>query len=431
MTEGAASVRARAAGVLDDWRRWLPLGARALVVVTYPFWFDVSPFSYLTDDALGPGPRRRDPDGRLRDARARAEHRRRATRACSTSATSRSSRWGRTPSAGSPRTSSTGSSWHFLSTAPEGAAGIHLNMWLVLLLGGVVAAIAGVIIGWPTLRLRGDYLAIVTLGFGEIIPDVFRNADSAAGAGWPAGRRRRSSTSRRSTSRTASAASAASTARVRREPRHGQRRCPSRSGSPASDLNPWYFTIVVMVLITIFVVRRLERSKMGRAWIAVREDEIAASAMGVPLMRTKLWAYGIGAIFGGIVGAYYGSFIGSVFPTSFSFAISILVLGHGRRRRHGEHLRRDPRRAPARVPELQGPREDRRRHQQRDRHRRPRDDGRHPEVQDADLRAPARDHDAAATRGSSAERTPQGRAARGRRRGRDTTSTTFARRGAT
>ncbi len=65
---------------------------------------------------------------------------------------------------------------------------------------------------------------------------------------------------------------------------------------------------------------------MGRAWIAVREDEIAASAMGVPLMRTKLWAYGIGAIFGGFAGAYYGSFIGAVFPTSFLFAISVLVL---------------------------------------------------------------------------------------------------------
>jgi branched-chain amino acid transport system permease protein len=65
---------------------------------------------------------------------------------------------------------------------------------------------------------------------------------------------------------------------------------------------------------------------MGRAWVAVREDEIAASAMGIPLMRTKLWAYGIGAVSGGVVGAYYGSFVGSVFPTSFSFAISVLVL---------------------------------------------------------------------------------------------------------
>jgi branched-chain amino acid transport system permease protein len=93
-----------------------------------------------------------------------------------------------------------------------------------------------------------------------------------------------------------------------------------------THLEPWYFTIVVFVAITVFVIKRLERSKMGRAWVAVREDEIAASAMGVPLMRTKLWAYGIGAIFGGIVGAYYGAFIGSVFPTSFFFNISIIVL---------------------------------------------------------------------------------------------------------
>ncbi len=80
------------------------------------------------------------------------------------------------------------------------------------------------------------------------------------------------------------------------------------------------------MLITIFVNSRLRDSKMGRAWIAVREDEVAASAMGVPLMRTKLWAYAIGAVFGGFAGAYYGSFIGSVFPTSFFFNISVLVL---------------------------------------------------------------------------------------------------------
>ena len=77
------------------------------------------------------------------------------------------------------------------------------------------------------------------------------------------------------------------------------------------ELKPWFFTILIMVLITIFVNTRLRDSKMGRAWIAVREDEVAASAMGVPLMRTKLWAYGIGAVFGGFAGAFYGSFIGS------------------------------------------------------------------------------------------------------------------------
>jgi branched-chain amino acid transport system permease protein len=89
----------------------------------------------------------------------------------------------------------------------------------------------------------------------------------------------------------------------------------------------WYYiVIVVLVLLTIFVSGRLQNSKIGRSWIAVREDEIAASAMGVPLMRTKLWAYGIGAVFGGIGGAYYGSFVGSTDPTSFFFNISVIVL---------------------------------------------------------------------------------------------------------
>jgi branched-chain amino acid transport system permease protein len=81
-----------------------------------------------------------------------------------------------------------------------------------------------------------------------------------------------------------------------------------------------------MTVITIFVNIRLRDSKMGRAWIAVREDEVAASAMGVPLMRTKLWAYMIGGIFGGFVGVLHGSFINGIFPTSFSFQISIIVL---------------------------------------------------------------------------------------------------------
>ena len=92
------------------------------------------------------------------------------------------------------------------------------------------------------------------------------------------------------------------------------------------ELKPWFILIMLMVLVTIFVNRRLRDSKMGRAWIAVREDEVAASAMGIPLMRTKLWAYGIGAVFGGLAGCFYGSFIGAVFPTSFFFNISIIIL---------------------------------------------------------------------------------------------------------
>jgi branched-chain amino acid transport system permease protein len=198
-------------------------------------------------------------------------------------------------------------------------------MWLILVVAGVIAAIAGVIIGWPTLRLRGDYLAIVTLGFGEIIPDVFRNADSLPVPGGLQGAPPFIDFT--NVNLTNGVRGVRSMDRLG----FGDQLDTVTAGIlperfTGIELKPWYFTIVFLVLITIFVIRRLERSKMGRAWIAVREDEIAASAMGVPLMRTKLWAYGIGAIFGGIVGAYYGSFIGSVFPTSFSFSISIFVL---------------------------------------------------------------------------------------------------------
>ena len=211
------------------------------------------------------------------------------------------------------------------TTAQEGIPGIHINVWLVLLMAGVVAAIAGVIIGWPTLRLRGDYLAIVTLGFGEIIPDVFRNADRLPVPGGLQGQPPFIDFT------DVDLTSGVRGVRLLDRPGFGDN-LDSLTGGLLPDrfnsieLKPWYFGALVLVLITVFIIRRLENSKMGRAWIAVREDEIAASAMGVPLMRTKLWAYGIGAIFGGVIGAYYGSFIGSVFPTSFFFNISIIIL---------------------------------------------------------------------------------------------------------
>ena len=215
--------------------------------------------------------------------------------------------------------------FHFGATAPDTTPGIHVSFWLLILVGGVVTAIAGVIIGWPTLRLRGDYLAIVTLGFGEIIPDVFRNADSM-----PVPRGLQSSPPFIDFG-TANLTGGVRGVRLLDKPGFGESLegatggfLPDRFGS--IDLGWWFLTIMVLVLITIFVNVRLRDSKMGRAWIAVREDEVAASAMGVPLMRTKLWAYGIGAIFGGLVGVFYGAFIGSVFPTSFFFNISIIIL---------------------------------------------------------------------------------------------------------
>jgi branched-chain amino acid transport system permease protein len=183
---------------------------------------------------------------------------------------------------------------------------------VVLPVAGLVCAVAGIIIGWPTLRLRGDYLAIVTLGFGEIIPDVFRNGDDIAGKNVTNGVRGITQLDRPGFGGALNDATGGF--------------FPDRYSSLPSELKPWFYTILIMCLITIFVNMRLRDSKMGRAWIAVREDEVAASAMGVPLMRTKLWAYGIGGVFGGLAGAVYGSFINGIFPTSFSFQISIIVL---------------------------------------------------------------------------------------------------------
>jgi branched-chain amino acid transport system permease protein len=220
-----------------------------------------------------------------------------------------------------------GQNIHFLDTNPVELPGIHMSFWVVVILAGIVAAIAGIIIGWPTLRLRGDYLAIVTLGFGEIIPDVFRNGDAMplpdgiqgsvpfiefSGHNLTNGVRGVTQLDRPGFGQTLNDATGGA--------------LPDRYSSLPDELKPWFYTILVMTLITIFVNIRLRDSKMGRAWIAVREDEVAASAMGVPLMRTKLWAYAIGGIFGGFVGVLHGSFINGIFPTSFSFQISIIVL---------------------------------------------------------------------------------------------------------
>ena len=212
--------------------------------------------------------------------------------------------------------------FHFGSSAPAGLPGIHLNFWLVILLAGCIAALAGVIIGWPTLRLRGDYLAIVTLGFGEIIPDIFRNADALP---VPSGLQ--------STPPFVGFTDFNFTDGVRGVrllDRPGFGGAGAAIGLPerftSIDLKPWYLAIVALALLVVLANLRLRSSKMGRAWVAIREDEVAASAMGIPLMRTKLWAYGIGAVFGGFAGAIYGSFIGSIFPTSFFFNISVLIL---------------------------------------------------------------------------------------------------------
>jgi branched-chain amino acid transport system permease protein len=185
--------------------------------------------------------------------------------------------------------------------------GIHVSFWILLIAAGAFAALWGVIIGVPTLRLRGDYLAIVTLGFGEIIPRFFVNGDDIFGYNLTNG-----------------------TVGIKGIDPPGIPFVPDSWKTwqqfGTLDLNPWYYTILVLVLATIFVNIRLRDSRLGRAWIAVREDETAAASMGVNLVTTKLWAYALGAVFGGLAGAFYGAFIKSIFPTSFSFNISVFVL---------------------------------------------------------------------------------------------------------
>ena len=194
--------------------------------------------------------------------------------------------------------------FHFLSAAPETLPGIHINFWIVCIIGGIACAGAGIVIGAPTLRLRGDYLAIVTLGFGEIIPQVFLNLDEYTNG------------ARGITPLDPIGLGVLHTISGGRIPEVVN----------IFDLRPRYYIILFFCILAIYVSLRLRDGKLGRAWIAIREDELAAGAMGIPLMRTKLWAYAVGAFFGGVGGVFYAVDQSAVFPTSFFFNISILIL---------------------------------------------------------------------------------------------------------
>jgi branched-chain amino acid transport system permease protein len=184
--------------------------------------------------------------------------------------------------------------------------GIHINFFFIIFIAAIFTALWGVILGAPTLRLRGDYLAIVTLAFGEIVPRIFENATSGIfGIGnidFSNGR---------------------------------QGITPiDKVNFPWTDekfkypleLKPIYFVGLAMVLLVIFFNRRLRDSRMGRAWIAVREDEVAAAAMGVNLVRTKLWAYALGAALGGFAGVFLATYNNTVNVDQFEFGFSVLIL---------------------------------------------------------------------------------------------------------
>ena len=187
------------------------------------------------------------------------------------------------------------------STTP----GIHISIWLLILLAGIVTAIIGIIIGLPTLRLRGDYLAIVTLGFGEILPQVANNGDSLGGFNLTNGPNGITPID---------------------APGFGGISFQTGYNSFFTGPRLYFWFVLLLVIITTFCSLRLRDSRLGRAWIAIREDETAAAAMGVPLMRTKTWAYATGAFFGGVAGAYFASFKSSTFPNDFSFNISAFIL---------------------------------------------------------------------------------------------------------
>src|SRR5919198_4136339 len=201
--------------------------------------------------------------------------------------------------------------------------GFHVSIWLLLILAGVTTALIGVIIGLPTLRLRGDYLAIVTLGFGEIMPQVANNGNDLFGTGFnlTGGPQGITPVDAPGFGKTLSDATGGFLPAVY------STCCAARVlGHQVSFEDIFFWTALVLLLFTIFCSIRLRDSRLGRAWIAIREDEIAAAAMGIPLMRTKTWAYASGAFFGGIAGAYFASYKASTFPQDFFFNISVFIL---------------------------------------------------------------------------------------------------------
>jgi branched-chain amino acid transport system permease protein len=182
--------------------------------------------------------------------------------------------------------------------------GIHVNL-LILIIGAIIiCAVAGILIGLPTLRLRGDYIAIVTLAFGEIIGRVFANGDEITVFG---------------DNKLSNGRQSISPIDQINLPIFGE-------FDSATDLRPYYWCVLALVLVVLFVNFRLRDSRLGRAWIALREDEVAAASMGVPLVKTKLLSYAAGGAFGGISGAFLGPFYTSVNANQFQFGFSIFIL---------------------------------------------------------------------------------------------------------
>jgi len=187
--------------------------------------------------------------------------------------------------------------------------GLHLSVWLIVPLAALVAAIAGAVLGAPTLKLRGDYLAIVTLGFGEIIRIFMNNLNGPVNiTNGPQG------------------INLIDPVRIGAVSFAGQSGMVSLGGFSMPSVNAYYFLFLLLCVLTVFVAQRLQHSRLGRAWVAIREDEIAAKAMGIHVRNVKLLAFAMGASFGGVAGAMFGAFQGFISPESFTLTESFAVL---------------------------------------------------------------------------------------------------------
>ena len=190
--------------------------------------------------------------------------------------------------------------------------GIHLSVWAIVPLAALVAALFGALLGAPTLKLRGDYLAIVTLGFGEIIRIFMNNLNDPINfTNGPQGINMIDPIRIFGVS-LAGEAGSQSTVYI--------------GGYAMPSVNAYYFLFLALCIATIFITSRLQHSRLGRAWVAIREDEIAAKAMGINTRNVKLLAFSMGASFGGVAGAMFAAFQGFVSPESFSLTESIAVL---------------------------------------------------------------------------------------------------------
>lgn len=190
--------------------------------------------------------------------------------------------------------------------------GIHLSVWFILPCAAALAGVFGAILGAPTLKLRGDYLAIVTLGFGEIIRIFMNNLNDPVNVtNGPQG---------------INLIDSIKVFGVDLAGEQGSGAMVSIGSWQMPSVNAYYFLFLLLCIATIFITSRLQHSRLGRAWVAIREDEIAAKAMGINTRNVKLLAFSMGATFGGVAGAMFASFQGFVSPESFSLTESIAVL---------------------------------------------------------------------------------------------------------